>query len=119
MSAIPGLAPHQENTQCAAVPERHLPLAGLSNPALAMMRTIAGGIAWFLQKVKVQKAHKRLRMCESLPLGDRRFVAVIQVDGERFLIGCSSSSVSMLARLQQSQTFAETFECCQEAGKAS
>ena len=118
MSAIPQLTAQTENPGCVAIPERQLSLARWPNLAVAITRKIAGGIAWFLQKVKVQKARKSLRMCESLPLGDHRFVAVIQVDGERFLIGCSSSSVSMLTRLQEPQTFAETLDRCQEAGKA-
>ncbi len=118
MSATPVVAPQQENN-CTTVSEQQLSLAGLPSLAIAMMHKIAGGIAWFLQRAKAQKARKSLRMCESLPLGDRRFVAVIQVDGERFLIGCSSSSVSMLSRLRQPQTFAETLERCQEAGRAS
>jgi|ERR1700722_8427397 flagellar biosynthesis protein FliO len=36
---------------------------------------------------------------ESAALGDRRFVSVIQFECQRFLIGCSPSSVTLLAQL--------------------
>jgi flagellar biogenesis protein FliO len=61
-------------------------------------------------RVKVQQARKSLRVCESVSLGEKRFVAVVQVDEERFLIGGSSGSVSLLSRLHEAQTFAAVLE---------
>jgi hypothetical protein len=46
-----------------------------------------------------QRSPKRLRLCESLPLGERRFVAVVEFDAERFLVGGTSSSMVLLSRL--------------------
>lgn len=46
-----------------------------------------------------RRAPRRLRLTESLPLGERRFVAVIEFDQERFLLGGTSSSLVLLARL--------------------
>jgi len=42
---------------------------------------------------------RRLRLCESLPLGDRRFVAVVEFDESRFLVGGTAVSLVLLARL--------------------
>jgi flagellar biogenesis protein FliO len=42
---------------------------------------------------------KRLKLCESLPLGERRFVAVVEFDAARFLVGGTSSSLVLLSRL--------------------
>jgi flagellar biogenesis protein FliO len=42
---------------------------------------------------------RRLRLAESLPLGDRRFVAVLEFDGSRFLLGGTASTLVLLARL--------------------
>lgn len=42
---------------------------------------------------------KKLRIVESVSLGERRFVTILQVEGRKFLIGGSASSVSMLASL--------------------
>jgi flagellar biogenesis protein FliO len=48
-----------------------------------------------------RRAPRRLRLCESLPLGDRRFVAVVEFDRERFLVGGTASSLVLLSRLEE------------------
>lgn len=47
-----------------------------------------------------QRPLRRLRLCESLPLGERRFVAVVEFEAARFLVGGTSSSLVLLARLE-------------------
>jgi flagellar biogenesis protein FliO len=47
----------------------------------------------------IRRAPKRLRLCESLPLGERRFVAVVEFDAARFLVGGTGSSLVLLSRL--------------------
>ncbi len=49
-----------------------------------------------------RRAPKSLRLCESLPLGERRFVAVVEFERARFLLGGTPSSVVLLSRLQDS-----------------
>lgn len=46
-----------------------------------------------------RQAPRRLRLCESLPLGERRFVAVVEFDAARFLVGGTPSSLVLLSRL--------------------
>ncbi len=46
-----------------------------------------------------RRAPRRLRLCESLPLGERRFVAVIEFERSRFLVGGTSASLVLLAKL--------------------
>jgi len=46
-----------------------------------------------------QRPPRRLRLCENLALGDRRFVAVVEYENSRFLVGGTSSSLVLLARL--------------------
>ena len=53
------------------------------------------------------KAPRRLRLCESLSLGEKRVVAVIQFEGQQFLVGGSAHSVNLLARLGESPDFSE------------
>ncbi|HTW57920.1 MAG TPA: flagellar biosynthetic protein FliO [Terriglobales bacterium] len=48
-----------------------------------------------------RRAPRRLRLCESLPLGERRFVAVVEFEGSRFLLGGTASSLVLLARLPE------------------
>jgi flagellar biogenesis protein FliO len=42
---------------------------------------------------------RRLRLAETLPLGERRFVAVLEFEEFRFLLGGTASSLVLLARL--------------------
>jgi hypothetical protein len=46
---------------------------------------------------------RRLRVVETIALGDKRMVAVIQADGRRFLVGGGPSGVSLLTPLDQPQ----------------
>jgi len=75
---------------------------------------------WGQQKLKSQQGKKRLRVCESVSLGEKRFVAVIQVDGEQFLVGGSSSSVATLAHLERPREFSSIFQqhCEQDLSRA-
>ncbi len=42
---------------------------------------------------------KRLRLAETLSLGERRFIALIEVDRSRILVGGTSTSLALLAKL--------------------
>ncbi|MGA9527444.1 MAG: flagellar biosynthetic protein FliO [Terriglobales bacterium] len=54
-----------------------------------------------VRKIQIRQNNKRLRVCETVPLGDRRFIAVIQVDNKQFLVGGAPNSVSLLAQLDK------------------
>jgi len=75
---------------------------------------------WAQHKLKSQQGKKRLRVCESVSLGEKRFLAVIQVDGEQFLVGGSSSSVATLAHLERPREFSGVFQqhCEQDFSRA-
>ncbi len=60
-----------------------------------------------LPALRVRKAPRRLRLRESLSLGEKRVVAVIQYESQQFLIGGSAHSVNLLARLGESPDFSE------------
>ena len=60
---------------------------------------------WVIAAVRVRKAPRRLRLCESLALGEKRFVAVIEFETQRFLVGGGAASVNLLARLGESPDF--------------
>src|SRR5882724_10181997 len=104
---------HLEPLQPVAGKARALP--GFGERSQSMLIRAWSVLQWVLRRVRVQQARKSLRVCENVSLGDKRFVAVIQVDEERFLIGGSSSSVSMLTRLQEMKAFAAALD--REAGK--
>jgi hypothetical protein len=54
---------------------------------------------WGRMRRVTLRSEKRLRLCENLPLGERRFVAVVEFENERFLLGGTASSLVLLARL--------------------
>jgi hypothetical protein len=72
-----------------------------------MLHWLAETWNWARKQLGSRQSRKRLRVCESVSLGEKRFVAVIEVDGEQFLVGGASSSVATLARLGPSQEFAD------------
>jgi flagellar biogenesis protein FliO len=41
-----------------------------------------------------------MRVTENVPLGEKRFVALVTVDGREFLIGGGPSGVSLLSQLE-------------------
>jgi len=82
----------------------------LELPALqrkTFRQNLARAWDWTRKLVGSRRSEKRLRVCETVSLGEKRFVAVIEVDGEQFLVGGASSSVATLARLEPSQKFSD------------
>jgi flagellar biogenesis protein FliO len=61
---------------------------------------------WVRRAVRSRKA-RRLRVCETLSLGERRFLAVIEFDRQEFLVGGSGNSLELLARLHEGTVIAE------------
>jgi flagellar biogenesis protein FliO len=58
-------------------------------------------ILWHSTIFRAKSKRKMLTVRETAALGDRRFVSVIQFERQRFLIGSSSSSITLLAQLPE------------------
>lgn len=65
--------------------------------AQRLRRVLAAG--WRTVHGIASKPVRRLRVCESLGLGERRFVAVVEFEQSRFLVGGTSGSLTLLAKL--------------------
>jgi len=50
---------------------------------------------------------RALRLCESIGLGERRFVALVQCEQDRFLIGGTGNSIALLAKLESAKSHNE------------
>ncbi len=61
---------------------------------------------WVQRAVKPRRV-PRLRVCETLSLGERRFLAVIEFDRQEFLVGGSGNSLELLARLREGAVLTE------------
>jgi flagellar biogenesis protein FliO len=53
----------------------------------------------WLAKPRVRRRSRRLRLVETLPLGERRFVAVLSLDGRELLIGATPHSLALLGEI--------------------
>jgi len=61
-------------------------------------RTLMRVFSW-LQARTTRRATKQLQVSEVVSLGEKRFVAIIQVENRKFLIGGGASSVALLTHL--------------------
>ena len=56
--------------------------------------------AWkFFSGLKIRRRERELRLRETLPLGDRRFIAIVECRNQEFLVGCTGSSIALLTKL--------------------
>jgi flagellar biogenesis protein FliO len=64
---------------------------------LARLRTL-------LRNLTIRRRDRSLRIAETVSLGDKRFVAILEFERQRFLIGITSQSVSLLQALGAQQS---------------
>ncbi len=55
--------------------------------------------SWFSSRLRASTP-RRLRLRETVALGEKRFVAVVEFERRRFLIGGAANSVNLLTELQ-------------------
>lgn len=57
-------------------------------------------LVWnWLKKQQVLSTKKQLRVSDTVSLGEKRFVAILHTEGQKFLIGGGASGVALLAEL--------------------
>jgi flagellar biogenesis protein FliO len=91
------------------------PLAYPGQSLLVALARILRGIGRrVLAPLRSGNASPELRLRESVSLGDKRFVAVIEVGPQRFLIGGTAQSVTLLGKLRRppQPDFAELLAGC-------
>jgi flagellar biogenesis protein FliO len=49
------------------------------------------------------RSERRLRLCEMLPLGEKRFVAVIEYGAEKFILAGTPQRISLLQRIERNR----------------
>ena len=70
----------------------------------AWFARLLGTVRRFLLSVRIRRRERSLRICETLPLGEKRLLAVVQFEGRRFLIGATNQSICLLERLDATST---------------
>lgn len=72
-------------------------------PQRGLLRIASGHLrsawAWLQRTRAAQTATRRLRVTETVSLGEKRFLSIVQVDNTQFLIGTSAAHVQLLALL--------------------
>lgn len=66
-------------------------------------KPVASKVAAFLGRlvssVSTRRRERRLRLCEMLPLGEKRFVAVVEYGSQKFLLAGTPQNISLLRHL--------------------
>ena len=70
-----------------------------------IVQVVVGTCHFLSGSVRTQRKPKTMRLCETISLGEKRFLAIVQVDEERILIGGSASTVTLLTRIPDKETF--------------
>jgi flagellar biogenesis protein FliO len=65
---------------------------------------------WIRTRQMARSNTRRLQVTSTVSLGEKRFVAVIQVDGLQFLVGGGASNVALLAQLDKKESFGKVLE---------
>ncbi len=62
---------------------------------------------WLVAKRRLHFGAKRLRISETVSLGEKRFVAILELDGQQFLVGGAPGSIAIMAQLSQEENAAK------------
>jgi flagellar biogenesis protein FliO len=60
---------------------------------------------WMQARQRARSTTRRLRVAETVSLGEKRFVAVVQVDGRHFLLAGGPTNIALLAQLDDKEPF--------------
>lgn len=63
------------------------------------------GCKWVVRQQQSRSCARRLRLEETISLGQKRFLALVQVDGQRLLVGGGATEVTLLANLGAAEPF--------------
>ncbi len=67
------------------------------------------------QWLQLGRTKKRLRTLETVSMGEKRFIALVQVDGRQFLIGGAPGNVGMLTELSPEESFHQVLKDATES----
>ena len=76
------------------------PILDLLRAGIARLRNLSGRPFW-------RRRPRRLRLCETLSLGSRGYLAVVRYREQQFLVGGTNTSISLLAQLSAPAPFDE------------
>ncbi len=86
--------------QAASVHRSPLAVSGFIRP---LPGHLLSAYKWLQKKGIQQLSSKRLRVTETVALGEKRFVSILKIDGTEILVGSAAGQVSLLAILDPQQ----------------
>ena len=66
-----------------------------------------------------RSSHRRLRVTETISLGDKRFLSIVRVDTAEFLIGGGTGTMALLAKLDEQGATSAFQQSIQQAWQSS
>jgi flagellar biogenesis protein FliO len=82
--------------------------------ALSTLRSQTGLLSrvwrWMQARHVERSSARRLRVAETVSLGEKRFVAVVQVDGRHFLVAGGPANIALLAQLDANEPFEDVLK---------
>lgn len=85
---------------------RRLPTRLFTGMARSVSAAVVRLSGWASKMRATRAEPRRLRVVDRLALGDKNSVAVVQIDGRRFLVGGGQTGITLLAELQAEPSFA-------------
>lgn len=75
--------------------------------AVAIVLGLVGALAWIARRGGFASLNKRgpISIETAMPLGERRSLVIVSVEGRRLLLGLTPAQVSMVAELGPRKTF--------------
>jgi flagellar biogenesis protein FliO len=73
------------------------PQSSGETPSLA--ESLLARIRSMFSSVRIERRTRRLKLCETLSLGDKRLIALVECENRRFLIAATGQNISLLETL--------------------
>lgn len=93
-------------TDAVAAVEPLVPSLWRTLGSLAVVLALISALAWLLRRgLLARRSGKGLGIESALPLGERRSLVVVTVEGRRLLLGLAPNAVSLVTELQPPASF--------------
>ncbi len=76
---------------------------------------LLGGGAWLMRRgLLPRRAHAAVAIETAVPLGERRSLVIVAVEGRRLLLGLTPASVSLVTTLEPQAAFSQVLDQAQQ-----
>jgi flagellar biogenesis protein FliO len=99
--ALPAIPPAQPSP---------FPASEVSKAVRSSNQLLTRAWTWLRNRQKAYTGNKRIHVAATVSLGEKRFVAVIEIDGQQFLVGGAATSVVLLSQLKPNEPFGDVLQ---------